>query len=68
MVVEVQELNTSIEVCIARDALREKPVGEKVIRNMQKTFSKDSPKYRTSKSHHLRFGRNIGFDERQKPF
>jgi predicted kinase len=47
VVVEVQELDTSIEVCIARDALREKPVGEKVIRNMRKTFSKDTPEYRT---------------------
>jgi hypothetical protein len=28
--VEVQELDTSIEVCIARDALREKPVGKKL--------------------------------------
>lgn len=46
VIVEVQELDTSIEVCIARDALREKPVGEKVIRNMRKTFSKDSPEYR----------------------
>ena len=45
VVVEVQEMDTSMEVCIARDALREKPVGEKVIRNMRANFTKDTPDY-----------------------
>ena len=45
VVVEVQEMDTSMEICIARDALRKKPVGEKVIRNMRKTFKKDTPEY-----------------------
>jgi len=45
VVVEVKEMDTDIEVCIARDALREKPVGEKNIRKMRKTFSNDTPEY-----------------------
>ncbi|WP_166925697.1 phosphatase domain-containing protein [Flavobacterium poyangense] len=44
--VEVQEVNTDVKVCIERDALREKPVGEKVIRKMHSQFFKDSPEYR----------------------
>ena len=43
--IEVLEMKTDIEVCIARDALRPKPVGEKVIRQMQQQFFKDQPDY-----------------------
>lgn len=43
--VEVIEVNTDVTVCIERDALREKPVGEKVIRKMHEQFFKDSPEY-----------------------
>jgi predicted kinase len=43
--VEVVEVNTDVAVCIERDALREKPVGEKVIRKMHEQFFKDSPEY-----------------------
>lgn len=35
---EIKAFNTPIEDCIARDGLREKPVGEKVIRNMAGTY------------------------------
>lgn len=45
--VEVMEVNTDVAVCIERDALREKPVGEKVIKNMHRQFFKDSPEYCT---------------------
>lgn len=45
VVVEVIEVNTDVEVCIERDALRAKPVGEKVIRKMHRQFFKDSPEY-----------------------
>lgn len=43
--VEVIEVNTDLKICIERDALREKPVGEKVIRKMHDQFFKDSPEY-----------------------
>lgn len=43
--VEINELGTTIEECIARDALREKPVGEKTIRRMGNNFSKEMPEY-----------------------
>jgi predicted kinase len=43
--VEVIEVNTDVTVCIERDALREKPVGEKVIKKMHRQFFKDSPEY-----------------------
>jgi predicted kinase len=43
--IEVLEVKTDIEVCIARDALRPNPVGEKVIRHMQQQFFKDKPDY-----------------------
>jgi predicted kinase len=43
--VEVIEVNTDVMVCIERDALREKPVGEKVIKKMHRQFFKDSPEY-----------------------
>lgn len=45
VIVEVIEVNTDVAVCIERDALREKPVGEKVIRKMHEQFFKDSPEY-----------------------
>ncbi|TCN58733.1 polynucleotide kinase [Flavobacterium circumlabens] len=45
--VEVREVDTAVAVCIERDALREKPVGEKVIRKMHRQFFKDSPEYCT---------------------
>ncbi|MDX6187886.1 AAA family ATPase [Flavobacterium sp. Fl-318] len=45
VLVEVIEVNTDVEVCIERDALRAKPVGEKVIRKMHRQFFKDSPEY-----------------------
>jgi predicted kinase len=44
--VEVREVNTDLATCIERDALREKPVGEKVIRKMHRQFFKDTPEYR----------------------
>ncbi|MDX6183993.1 AAA family ATPase [Flavobacterium sp. Fl-77] len=43
--VEVMEVNTDVAVCIERDGLRKKPVGEKVIRKMHRQFFKDSPEY-----------------------
>jgi len=43
--IEVMEVNTDVAVCLERDALREKPVGEKVIRKMHRQFFKDSPEY-----------------------
>lgn len=36
--VEVMEINTSLQECIARDAKRAKPVGAKVIRDMHRQF------------------------------
>lgn len=45
--VEVREVDTAVAVCIERDSLREKPVGEKVIRKMHRQFFKDSPEYCT---------------------
>lgn len=36
--VEIKDFDTSLEECIARDAKREKPVGEKVIRDMHKMW------------------------------
>lgn len=44
VVVEIKEMETSIEECIVRDAKREKPVGEKVIRSMNRVLHKD-PQY-----------------------
>lgn len=41
--VEVKIFNTPVEECIARDAKREKPVGEKVIREMAERFSLVEP-------------------------
>jgi predicted kinase len=40
VIVEVKHIETSLEECIKRDALREKPVGEKVIKTMQRQFIK----------------------------
>jgi predicted kinase len=45
VVVEIKEMDTPIEVCIERDALRENPVGEMVIKQMNNHFFKDSPEY-----------------------
>ena len=47
--VEVKVFNTTVEECIARDAKREKPVGEKVIREMAKNFN-FTEKYKNDKS------------------
>lgn len=47
VVVEIKEMDTPIEVCIERDALRENPVGAKVIKRMNNQFFKDSPEYAT---------------------
>ena len=47
IVVEVKHIETSLEECIKRDALREKPVGAKVIKTMQRQFFRDSPEYVT---------------------
>ncbi|HTF82350.1 MAG TPA: AAA family ATPase [Cytophagales bacterium] len=41
VLVEIKEMDTSMEECIARDASREKPVGEKVIRQMSRIAHKD---------------------------
>jgi predicted kinase len=40
VIVEVKHIETSVEECIKRDALRENPVGEKVIKTMQRQFIK----------------------------
>lgn len=47
VVVEVKHIETSLEECIKRDALREKPVGAKVIKQMNNQFFKDSLEYAT---------------------
>lgn len=36
--VEIKEMNTTLQECIERDSLREKKVGEKVIREMHRQF------------------------------
>jgi len=36
---EIHEMDTPLDVCIERDALRENPVGEEVIRNMAQKWS-----------------------------
>jgi predicted kinase len=43
--VEVKEMDTTVEECIKRDAARSKPVGEKVIKNMEKQFYRKELKY-----------------------
>jgi predicted kinase len=43
--IEVIQMETPVEECIARDAKREKPVGEKVIKNMEKQFFRKELKY-----------------------
>lgn len=43
--VEVKEFDTPLHECIARDAQREKPVGEKVIRQMHRQFFDDGVRY-----------------------
>ena len=37
--IEIKDFTTDIETCIERDAKREKPVGEKVIRDMAKKWN-----------------------------
>lgn len=43
--IEVKEFDTPLNECIARDAKREKPVGEKVIRDMHRRFFSDGNRY-----------------------
>lgn len=43
--VEVKEFDTPLHECIARDAQREKPVGERVIRDMHRQFYDDGVRY-----------------------
>lgn len=43
--VEVKFFDTPLEECIARDAKREKPVGEMVIRGMHNQYLKDLPEF-----------------------
>jgi predicted kinase len=43
--VEVKEFDTPVNECIERDAKREKPVGEKVIRQMHRLFFDDAMRY-----------------------
>lgn len=43
--VEVKEFDTPVNECIERDAQREKPVGEKVIRQMHRQFFDDGVRY-----------------------
>jgi predicted kinase len=38
VMVEIKEMGTPLEVCIERDAQREKPVGERVIKQMYRQF------------------------------
>ncbi len=45
VIVEIEEMNTPLEICIERDAKRENPVGSKVIKQMNNHFFKDSPGY-----------------------
>jgi predicted kinase len=44
--VEVKIMDTPLEACIERDSKREKPVGEKVIKEMHGQFFKKHPEYR----------------------
>ena len=46
VVVEVKEMETSLAECLARDAAREKRVGESVIRRMHRQFYNDGIRYR----------------------
>jgi len=41
----IKEMETSLSECIERDKKRERTVGEKVIRSMQRAFSKDKERY-----------------------
>lgn len=43
--VEVKEFDTPLNECIERDAKRDKPVGEKVIREMHRQFFDDGQRY-----------------------
>ncbi|HMQ48126.1 MAG TPA: AAA family ATPase [Saprospiraceae bacterium] len=50
--VEVVEMDATLEESIRRDALREKPVGEKVIRDMHRMSQRRNPEY-VSQDEHL---------------
>jgi len=41
----IKEMETSLSECIERDKKRERTVGERVIRSMQRTFAKDKDRY-----------------------
>lgn len=43
--VEVKEMDTPLEVCIQRDAARDKKVGESVIRDMHRRFFSEAERY-----------------------
>lgn len=43
--VEVKEMDTPLEVCIQRDAAREKKVGESLIRDMHRRFFSEAERY-----------------------
>lgn len=45
VVVEIKEMTTTVEECIARDAERAKPVGAKVIKTMHRQFFHKDPTY-----------------------
>lgn len=45
VLVEVKEFDTPVNECIERDAQRQKPVGEKVIRQMHRQFFDDGVRY-----------------------
>jgi predicted kinase len=38
VMVEIKEMDTPLEVCVERDAQREKPVGERVIKQMHRQY------------------------------
>ncbi len=44
--VEIKEMETSLDECLKRDALREKPVGHKVIKTMHRQFFHKDPEYK----------------------
>lgn len=45
--VEVREINAPLATCLERDAKRDKPVGNKVIRDLHRQFYAGSERYRT---------------------
>lgn len=44
--VEIKEMDTPLDECLARDAAREKPVGAKVIKTMHRQFFHKDPEYK----------------------